>query len=121
MHNHVLQTRASNEAHRGKNLASLLRNVCCEWKIEEKSPALVTNNARNMILAGAGAKIEPCVRCIAHTLNLSSQKALKVDTVSALLVKIGKHITLFHRSTCEALKEMQSQLHLINHKLVHNV
>lgn len=114
MQNPVLQTRTFNEAHTGQNLASLLRDVCCEWKIEEKNPALITDNARNMTLAGAGAEMEPHVQCIAHTLNLSSQKALKVDTVSALLVKLRKQVTFFHKSckACEALKEMQTQLHL---------
>lgn len=102
---------------------SLLRDVCCEWKIEEKNSAFVTDNARNMTLAGAGAEMEPHVQCIAHTLNLSSQKALKVDTVSALLVKLRKQVTFFHKSckACEALKEMQTQLHLKHHNLVHDV
>lgn len=123
MQNHVLQTREFNEAHTGQNLALRLRNVCHEWKIEEKNPALVTDNARNMILAGAGAEMEPYVQCIAHTLNLSSQNALRVEIVSALLVKIRMQVTFFHKSAkaSEALKEMQIHFYLKNHKLVHDV
>ncbi len=94
-----------------------------EWKTEEKKPVLVTDNAKNMILAGASAEMKPHVWCIAHTLNLSSQKARKVDTVSALLVKIRKLVTFFQKSpkACEALYEMQIQLHLKHLKLVHDV
>lgn len=123
MKNHVLQTRAFNEAHTGQNLSAFLCDVCCEWKLSDKKPALVTDNARNMLLAGASAEMEPHIRCIAHTLNLSSQKALKVETVSALLVKIRKLVTFFHKSpkACEALHEVQAQLKLKHHKLVHDV
>lgn len=48
------------------------QDVCREWKIEDKNSALVTDNANNMILAGAGAKMNPHVQCVAHTLNLAS-------------------------------------------------
>ncbi|XP_051964154.1 zinc finger BED domain-containing protein 4-like [Xyrauchen texanus] len=117
------KTRVFNEAHTGNNLAVLLQDVCREWKIEEKSPALVTDNARNMILAGAGAKMDPHVRCIAHKLNLASQKAFKVDSVSVLVVKVRKLVTFFHKSpkATEVLREIQTQLHLPNHKLIHDV
>lgn len=76
-----------------------------------------------MILAGAGAELDPHVRCIAHTLNLASQKALKVDKVSELLVKVRKLVTFFHKSpkATEILREMKIQLHLPNHKLIHDV
>ena len=105
LQSHVLQTRVFNESHTGANLA------------------LVTDNARNMLVAGAGADITPHVRCVAHTLNLASQKALKMDVVSELLVKVRRVVTYFHRSpqASEVLREIQSQLHLPNHKLIHDV
>lgn len=67
--------------------------------------------------------MDPHVRCIAHTLNLASQKSLKVDRVSELLAKVRKVVTFFHRSpkATEVLHEMQAQLHLLNHKLVQDV
>lgn len=44
-----------------------------------------------------GAELEPHVRCVVHTLNLASQKALKLDRVSELLVKVRKVVTYFHK------------------------
>ncbi|KAM9758712.1 E3 SUMO-protein ligase ZBED1-like [Menidia menidia] len=123
MQSHVLQTRVFNESHTGVNLAALLQDALREWNLGEKKPALVTDNARNMLVAGAGAEITPHVRCVAHTLNLASQKALKVDRVSELLVKVRKVVTYFHKSpqAAEVLREIQSQLRLPNHKLIHDV
>lgn len=70
-----------------------------------------------MMLAGVGAEMDPHVRCIAHTLNLASQKSLKLDRVSELLAKVRKVETFFHRSqkATEVLREMQAQLHLPHH------
>ncbi|XP_045074059.1 E3 SUMO-protein ligase ZBED1-like [Coregonus clupeaformis] len=72
----VLLTRVLNEAHTGKNIGTLLREACMEWKIYDKNPAIVTDNARNMIVAGAEAQFSPHITCFAHTLNLASQKGL---------------------------------------------
>lgn len=123
MQNHVLQIRVFNEAHTGNNLAVLLHNVCREWNIKDKNTALVTDYAKNMMLAGVGAEMDPHMRCIAHTLNLASQKSLKLDRVSELLAKVRKVVTFFHRSpkATEVLHEMQAQLHLPNHKQIHDV
>lgn len=84
---------------------------------------MVTDIARNMILIGAGADFDPHVRCIAHTSNLASQKDLKVDRVSELLVNVRKLVTFFHRSpnASDGLREIQTHLHLPNHKLIHDV
>ena len=123
LQSHVLQTRVFNQSHTGVNLAALLKDVLCEWSIEDKHPALVTDNARNMIVAEAGAELDPHVRCVAHTFNLASQKALKLDRLSELLVKVRKVVTYFHKSpqATEILRDIQSQLHLPNHKLIHDV
>ncbi|KAK0134297.1 hypothetical protein N1851_030148 [Merluccius polli] len=55
----VLQTRVLNEAHTGKNIGALLREACTEWKISDKNPTIVTDNTRNMIVAGAEAQFSP--------------------------------------------------------------
>lgn len=76
-----------------------------------------------MILAGVGAQMDPDVRCIVRTLNLASQKCLKVDSVSELLEKVRKAVAFFHRSpkATEVPPETQAQLQLPNHKLIHDV
>lgn len=88
-----------------------------------KNPALVTDNEKNMIAAAAGAELDPHVRSIMHTLNLTLQKSLKLDMVSELLVKVRKVVSFFHKSSqaAEILCDIQSQLHLPNHKLIHDV
>ncbi len=73
----VLQTRAMNESHTGANVAELLQSVANEWKIANKDLVLVTDNASNMAVAAQLGKF-PHVRCYAHTLNLASQRVLKL-------------------------------------------
>lgn len=46
----VLQTRALHESHTGSNIANLLREAINEWGLTEKVPAIVTDNAANMLL-----------------------------------------------------------------------
>ncbi|KAK0134681.1 Zinc finger BED domain-containing protein 1 [Merluccius polli] len=81
---HVLQTRAMSECHTGANIAELLRNVAAEWDISEKDAALVTGNAANMAVAAQLAGFLH-IKCYAHTLNLASQRALKLPAVARLL------------------------------------
>ena len=73
----VLQTRALHESHTGSNIANLLKEAMNEWGLEDKVPAIVTDNAANMLLA---VSLIEClhVGCFAHVLNLASQAALKI-------------------------------------------
>lgn len=96
LQNYVLQTCRFTEAHPGKNLAALLQEVFSEWNLEDKKIALVTDNASNMLPAAALAKMKLHVRCVAHLLNLASQKALKVEKVLELLIKMRK-VSVFWR------------------------
>lgn len=123
MKNFVLQTRVLHEAHTGINIGNLLRDACTEWKIADKSPALVTDNARNMIVAGQKAEFFPQVLCFAHTLNLASQKGFSVNAAARLLGKVRKIVGYFHRSprACHVLQEKQTILDLPRHKLIHDV
>ncbi|XP_040209394.1 E3 SUMO-protein ligase ZBED1-like [Rana temporaria] len=119
---HVLQTRAIYESHTGAHLAELLSHVVEEWQLSDKSVVLVTDNASNMIVAAQVGKF-PHVKCFAHTLNLASQRALKVATLSRLLGRVRRISTFFHRSTraSHCLKEKQKCLGLKNHKLITDV
>lgn len=73
MKNYVLQTRVLNDSHTGVNLGKVLREACEEWNILDKNPALVTDNASNMAIAGAEANLSPHIKCFAHTINLATQ------------------------------------------------
>ena len=90
LRNHVLQIRVFNESHTGRNIGALLKEACADWNILDKDPALVTDNARNMLVAGVEAEMSPHLTCFAHTLNLASQKAFHVDTTARLLGKIRR-------------------------------
>lgn len=79
---HVLQTRAVYEYHTGTHLAELRAHVVDEWQLSDKDIELVTDNAVNMIIAAQVGKF-PHVKCFAHSLNLTSQRALKVPPLSA--------------------------------------
>lgn len=119
----VLQTRVLNEAHTGKNIGALLREACMEWNISDKNPAIITDNARNMLVACAEAQFSPHITCFAHTLNLASQKGLKVDCASRLLGKVRKIVGYFHRSpiACHVLQEKQTLMDLPKHKLIQDI
>ncbi|XP_029913137.1 zinc finger BED domain-containing protein 1-like [Myripristis murdjan] len=123
LRSHVLQTRVFNESHTGKNIGALLKEACTDWNIAHKEPALVTDNARNMIAAGVEAEMTPHLSCFAHTLNLASQKAFQVDTAARLLGKVRKVVGFLHRNIkgAEILREKQQQLTLPSHKLIQDV
>ena len=120
---HVLQTRAFKGSHTGKNIGALLKQACIDWKLFDKEPALVTDNASNMVLAGVEAEMSPHLMCFANTINLATQKAFKVDTVERLLGRVRRVVGFFHRSVraAEILQDKQKQLALPIHKLIQDV
>ncbi|GAA6085777.1 zinc finger BED domain-containing protein 1-like isoform X1 [Tachysurus ichikawai] len=84
---HALQTRAFYESHTGANLAELLRGVATEWNLTNKDPALVTDNASNMVIAAQLTGFLH-IKCYAHTLNLALQRALKLPAFAKLLGRV---------------------------------
>lgn len=60
------------------------------------------------------------IRCLAHTLKLTSQRALKLPAVARLQEKIQRISVLFHRSTTAAgeLKRNQTMVDLPQLKLI---
>ncbi|XP_013885882.1 zinc finger BED domain-containing protein 1 [Austrofundulus limnaeus] len=95
---HVLQTRAMHDSHTGQNLAVVLGEAVAEWKLDNKDPVVVSDNASNMTVAASLADMTH-VQCFAHSLNLASQKALKLPTVMRLLGRIRRVTAFFRRST----------------------
>ncbi|XP_077375916.1 E3 SUMO-protein ligase ZBED1-like [Festucalex cinctus] len=120
---HVLQTRVFKGSHTGKNIGALLKQACTDWNLVDKHPALITDNASNMVLAGEEAEMSPHLMCFAHTINLASQKAFKVNTVARLLGRVRRVVSFFHRSVraVNILQEKQKQLALPHHKLIQDV
>lgn len=115
---YVLQTRVMSESHTGANVAELLIKVAEEWQNTDKDFALVTDNASNMVIAAQVGNFL-YVKCYAHTLNIASQKALKLPAVTKLLARVRRIPSFFHRSTAanHLLEETQNLLSLKNHKL----
>ncbi|XP_051809325.1 E3 SUMO-protein ligase ZBED1-like [Acanthochromis polyacanthus] len=115
---HVLQTRAMHESHTGNNIADLLKRAIEEWGLQDKDPVIVTDNASNMSIAADLAKMMH-FKCFAHTLNLASQRALKLPAVQRLLGRVRRITSFFRRSTIAShvLKEKQKLLNLQQHKL----
>ncbi|XP_069131821.1 E3 SUMO-protein ligase ZBED1-like [Argopecten irradians] len=97
------------ERHTESNIANVLKEAICEWGIPPKAPQ-VTNNAANMYAAATEAECFPHIGCLAHTLNLAAQKALKVNTVSRILARIRRIVSFFHRSTTAATELKQKIL-----------
>lgn len=117
---HVLQTRAVYEFH----TVLTWQSYCLieEWQLSDKDVVLVTDNASNMSVAAQVVRFLH-VKCLAHTLSLASQQALKVVTLSRLLGRVRQISTFFHRSTTASpcLKVKQQCLGLNNHKLITDV
>ncbi|XP_060583389.1 E3 SUMO-protein ligase ZBED1-like [Ruditapes philippinarum] len=114
----ILQTRTLSESHTAQNLCENLKDAIEEWGLVDNVQGIVTDNAANMTLAVRMTGI-PNIRCFAHSLNLASQKALTVPSISKLLGKVRKVVTFFHKSSTATaiLKEKQVLLTLPCHKL----
>lgn len=86
-------------------------------------PALVTDNARNIINAGKLAGLHPHVGCFAHVINLATQRGLKVAQMDRLLGRVRHIVKFFHKSSTAmaVLKNKQTLLELPNHKLIGDV
>ncbi|XP_024118164.1 zinc finger BED domain-containing protein 1 [Oryzias melastigma] len=65
----------------------------------------------------------PHVTCIAHTINLASQKAFQVKDAARVLSRVRRIVTFFHHSpkATEILRQNQLLLGLPSHKLIQNV
>lgn len=96
----------------------MLTKAMEEWGLLSKDPAIVTDNAANMIRAVEITGLTH-VGCFAHIINLASQAGLKLPNVARLLGRVRHIAKFFHRSTTATriLKEKQKLLQLNAHKL----
>ncbi|XP_072389901.1 E3 SUMO-protein ligase ZBED1-like [Diabrotica undecimpunctata] len=100
--------------HTSENLRNQIINVVQEWEIANKIQAIVTDNARNITSAIklTGWSHLPC---LAHTINLIVQDALKL--IQPLQQKVKKIVEHFHRSTTAAEKFKEIQIQMIGKSL----
>ena len=123
--NYVLQTRRMDQSHTSENLSEVLTSAISEWNLQryEQNLSLTTDNASNIVNAAKQAELSPHVRCVAHTINLATQRGLKISQMHRLLGRIRRIVSFFHKSTTAmaVLKSKQSLLELPQHKLINVV
>lgn len=99
------------DSHTAKNLADDLKKCFEEWHIEKKYITGVTDNAKNIINAWELlSKVN--IPCVAHTLNLSVGRVLKLSQVSNVLAHARALVKQFHYSTTLAAQLKSKQLML---------
>ena len=106
----VLATRALDVSHTGRNIADRILQLKEEFGISE-IPAVVTDNASNMVKAAEESKIQR-VPCFSHTLQLAVEDGLndpKLVKVFASARKLVGHFSHSVKAT-EALKEQQRRM-----------
>ena len=110
---YVLCTKESVESHTADNIHNEFQEVLDEWKIDKHKSCVTTDNAANITAA-----MERCgilnLKCMAHSLNLGSQKAIKSEGIGKVVGKVRTTVTHFRRSTnaANALRKAISQLDL---------
>lgn len=123
--NYVLQTRRMDQSHTSENLSEVLTSAISEWNLQryEQNLSLTTDNASNIVNAAKHAELSPHIRCVAHTINLATQRGLKISQMHRLLGRIRRIVSFFHKSTTAmaVLKSKQSLLELPQHKLINVV
>ena len=119
---YVLQTTEVETDHRSASLAEMLTNAIDEWELMGKNPAIVTDNAANMVRAVEIMGLTH-VGCFALIINLASQAGLKLPNVARLVGRVRHIAKFFHCSTTatRVLKEKQKLLQLKAHKLTIDV
>ncbi|KAJ7991257.1 hypothetical protein DPEC_G00295440 [Dallia pectoralis] len=98
-----------------RHMAEVLKKAVDEWKLTEKEPAVVTDNAANMSVAVEIAGY-PHVRCF-------ESRGAACPQTTKCRSRIRRICTFFYRSTsaAEALKRNQKMLGLPHHKLITDV
>uniref|UniRef100_A0A8C4N752 Zinc finger BED domain-containing protein 1-like n=1 Tax=Eptatretus burgeri TaxID=7764 RepID=A0A8C4N752_EPTBU len=125
MRSFALLTRPLHESHSGTNIADILTDAVEKWHLERPHTLLpvVADNNRNMDVAIHESGLKPHIKCFAHTVNIATQKGMKVPQMSRLLGRIRHVVSFFRRNSNAAvmLKSKQDLLQLPKHKLNQNV
>lgn len=124
INSYVLETTIMTESHTSENISEYLTDAIARWNLKRagKNPSLTTDNAANIVNAAKLCNLTH-VGCFAHTINLASQKGLRVSQMDRLLGRVRRIVSFFHRSTSAAavLRAKQALLSIPSHKLVNDV
>ena len=108
------------QQHTAENIRNELLTILQNWNVSERVHTVVTDNARNVT---AAVKLTGWnhLPCLAHTLNLVVQDAMKV--IEEFHKKVKHIVEYFHRSCTAAakLRDMQNQMLGKSLKLVMDV
>ncbi|CAH2207577.1 jg25847, partial [Pararge aegeria aegeria] len=109
-----------NESHTMVNISEFLHEKFCEWNIDYKITAVVSDNAAN-ILGAVRIGGWRSVSCFAHSINLLVQNSL--TTISETVTKVKNVVEYFNRSLPGArkLKEIQEQMNIAPLKLKQDI
>mgnify|MGYP001554386879 CR=1 FL=1 len=118
----VLGTREYSGSHTGEALASMLLDVLEEWQLQGKVVLVTVDNASNMTKALRLANVALRMPCLAHTLNIASERTFNIDLEdwATMLKQIRAIVTHFHKSnkSTEILHEKQRLLERAELKLI---
>lgn len=117
----ILQTEKFHGSHTGERVGYELKTCMTSWGIQNKVNVMTVDNASNMTVALEVAGAQK-LGCLAHTLNLASNKAMSIQSLQRVLAKVRSIVTFFHKSNIatEMLKEKQLALQLPQHKLIND-
>ena len=108
------------ESHTSKNIMELISAVFNTWCIENKTCAIVCDNAPNMVKGVQNINQGLLVRCASHNIQLSINIGLNNDEIKDLINKLRSIVGHFHRSTVSQsnLESEQTKYQLPKNKLV---
>ena len=89
------------DSHTAENLATDFEDMLKEWKLDKTRVSVTTDNAANIVSAMTKCQLTH-LKCIAqaHTLNLGTQRALQVSSVSEACSKVRRIVTYFSTQHC---------------------
>ncbi|WAR31209.1 hypothetical protein MAR_033751, partial [Mya arenaria] len=120
--NYSLETKHFGKTHSAVNLANCLMETVTQWQLErnDKGPAITTDNASNIFQAVKESGLGQHIGCFAHTINLATQRWLKIPQMNRLLGRVRRVKTYFYKSTSakSCLKLTQTILDIAQHELL---
>ncbi|XP_044577566.1 zinc finger BED domain-containing protein 4-like [Cotesia glomerata] len=121
----TLDINEMSESHTAENIYKYLCKALSEWKIVDKTIAVVHDNAPNMVAeirmsSSSNVEIGQSVRCFCHTLQLVIEKAFKEDIFKKHLQKVSANVSHFKHcnKATKALTDAQKEHNLPDHCLI---